>query len=176
MNKQKVFVKGGSVDEKLNSIETALRHISRRMSQKVIGMMPVSPVFEFVYAPGPGGILLRIIIPASGRITKMCVYVGRHGEGKNSTTLNAAVSRKGTLLGQDFIAKSAPLTLDVNIDVKAGDLLTLSAVGGAARDIWIGFLYEVGIENLSNQDFMLDQIESMIDSEQDDITAGNNST
>lgn len=163
----KDFVKGETVDEKFKSINQTLKHFSGRLSRKVVGVLPTSPVFEFVFTPEADGTVLRRLFPGRGKITKSCIYIAQHGEGKKSTFLVAAIKRREQTFAREFEIKKAPLVFDLDQPIEAGDLLTITVDGPLVRGIWIGFLYEVGIEALAKQEFMLDQIEVMIRENQD---------
>lgn len=163
----KDFVKGETVDEKFKSINQTLKHFSRRLSHKVVGVLPTSPVFEFVFTPGSDGVVLRRIFPWRGRIAKSCIYIAQHGKGKKSTSLVATIKRQERSYVFEFEVKKAPLVFDLDISIEAGDLLTILVDGPEVRGVWIGFLYEVGIEALAKKEFVLDQIEDMMKEDQD---------
>lgn len=164
----KAFVKGRSVDEKFNSIDIVLKHFSRRLGHKVVGLVPAAPVFDFVYTPDTYGVILRRIFPAKGVITKACVYIA-HYEGRGSTVIEIEIVRDGKSIIEEFEVRSGrSLLLDLNLIVEPGDLFLLSArEWEKVKGIWIGFLYEIDIGGLGRKEFVFDQLEEFVKEDED---------
>ena len=166
----KDFVKGRTADEKFKSINTTLRHFSRRLSHKVVGLIPATPVIRFV-VPGEDGVILKMICPANGRITQGCVYIESNEKlilvglqlkrGSAATSVTEETSHK--------IKTNKPLPFGFNVEVRLGDMITLwvdePEVDGhrvsRVRGVWLGFLYEISPEGLGSKEFMLEQLEKM---------------
>lgn len=158
----KDFVKGKTVEEKFKSINTTLKHFSRRLQKFIIGVIPSAPVFDFVMAPASDGVVMRRIFPAEGRITKGVVFVA---EGKK-ISLVATMENVGSSASKGFqLRKGIPLAMDLDIKVNIGDRLTFSVSPESedVRGIWIGFLYEPSVRDLGKTKFMVEQFENMIE-------------
>ena len=166
----KDFVKGRTADEKFKSINTTLRHFSRRLSHKIVGLIPAAPVIRFV-VPGEDGVILKMICPANGRITQGCVYIESD---EKSILVGLQLKRGDTRAGgtetaSHSIKTNRPLPFGFNVEVRLGDMITLwideLEVDGLrvsrVRSVWLGFLYEISPEGLGSKDFVLDQLEKM---------------
>jgi len=166
--KRELVVRGRNVEEKVKSIETILSRMSRKMSSKVIGILPASPVFDYAYAPDSEGVVMRRLFPASGRITK--VGIAFDEKGKKPVKLTFDVENNITLrtFSSTFMIKKMADVLGVDFEIKAGDKITVSVVpeeGEKVEGIWIGFIYEIALKDLNQKEFVLGELERMIEEE-----------
>ena len=167
----KEFVKGRTTDEKFKSINATLKHFSRRLQKVFIGMVPSSPVFKFVYVPESSGIVLRVVFPAPGRISRTCIFVTSR-EGRGSTTFDVEVDGGDIKTINSFEVKKGPLLFGPNTPVNGGDRWTLSVrEPDKVRGIWVGFLYEVDYRALGKEKFPIEQLEGLLE-EVDDASEG----
>jgi len=165
----KDFVKGRTTEEKFKSINTTLKHFSRRLGKTVVGLVPSAPVFEFVFIPSSDGVVLQRIFPVGGRITKSCVYVANR-EGKGPTVfdvrLDFAEGMSSAL--HSFEVGREPLLFDLDTSIHGGDRWTLSVrEPEKIRGIWIGFLYEVDYRSLAREEFAIEQFENLLEDNED---------
>ena len=172
--KRELVIKGRNLDEKVNSIETVLRRMSRKMSSKVLGILPVSPVFEFAYAPDEEGIVMRRFFPASGKITK--VGIAFDNKGKGPVKLTFSVENNITLrsFSSSFMIKKIADVIGVDFDIIPGDKITVKAVPEKEEEkvegIWIGFIYEIALKELNQKEFVLEELERMVEEEVNYVT------
>ncbi len=166
------FVKGRTADEKFKSISTTLKHFSRRLSKKVVGLIPAAPIIKFV-VPGEGGAILNMICPVDGKITQGCVYIDSSDK---LVSLGLRLRRGGRTEEDTYNMKtnvSLPFSFDT--EVRLGDMITLwveePEVDGLrvnrVKSVWLGFLYEISLKGLGKVDFVLNQIEKMIEEDCD---------
>ena len=161
--KVKDFVKGKTVEDKFRSINATLKHFSRRLKSVVVGVVPSSPVYDFVFVPDSDGVITRKIFPASGKIIKSCLYVASR-DGKGPTIFTATIDGDAGSMTRRFEVKKIPLIFDLDAPVGAGDRLTLRVEEPEkVRGIWFGFLYEVELRSMTKKTFMIDQFEKMIE-------------
>jgi len=166
--KRELTVRGNTVEEKLKSVETILSRMSRKMSSKVIGILPVSPVFEYAYAPDSEGSVMRRLFPASGKITK--VGIAFDNKGKKPVRLTFSVENNIALrsFSSSFMIKKMADVLSVNFEIKAGDKITVEVVpeeDEKVEGIWIGFIYEISLSELNQKKFALEELERMVEEE-----------
>ena len=166
--KRELTLRGRNVDEKLKSVETILGRMSRKMSNKVIGILPASPVFEFAYAPDSEGVVMRRLFPASGKITK--VGISFDDKGKKAIKLTFSVENSIALrsFSSSFMIKKMADVLKVDFEIKAGDKITVQVVPEEeekVEGIWIGFIYEIALRDLNQKEFVLEELERMVDEE-----------
>ncbi len=154
------FVKGRTADEKFKSISTTLKHFSRRLSQKVVGLIPATPVIRFVRTLDEDGIILNMICPANGRITRGCIYIESD---EKQVSIGYRLVRKGTTESFLLDMKSnIPWPFNLDTEVRLGDMISLWADDPMkVKSVWLGFLYEISPEGLGRVDFVLKQLEEM---------------
>ena len=159
----KEFVKGKTADEKFKSINTTLKHFSRRLGKTVVGLVPSSPVFEFIFVPASDGVILRRIFPVPGRITKSCIFVANR-EGKGPTVFNVLIESGDRATVDSFEVGKKPLLFNLDASVRGGDRWTLSVrEPEKIRGIWVGFLYEVDYRSLGSEKFAIEQFEGLLE-------------
>lgn len=159
--REKQFVKGSSSDAKFASIEATLRHFSHRLGRKVIGLIPATPIIRFV-VPDAEGAILNMICPADGRITQGCIFVSSE---EPKISLEFQLKRKDKMETSMYdIKANVSLPFRFDLEVELGDMVTLWIYEPEkVKNVWIGFLYEVGIEGLRKRDIPIKQIEEMIE-------------
>ena len=166
--KRDLTVRGRTIEEKLKSVELILRRMSRKMSNKVIGILPASPVFEYAYAPDSEGVVMRRLFPASGRITK--VGIAFDNKGKKAVKLTFSVENSIALrsFSSSFMIKKMADILEVDFEIKAGDKITVQVVSEEeekVEGVWIGFIYEIALKDLNQKEFVLEELERMVEEE-----------
>lgn len=165
----KDFVKGKTTEDKFKSINTTLKHFSRRLQKFIVGIVPSAPVFDSVMVPAADGVITRSIFPTEGRITKGVMFAS---EGSN-IVLIATMENTDSSASKSFkLRKGVPLGASLDIKVNAGDRLTFSVSPESkeVRGIWIGILYEPSIRDLGKTNFMIEQFEDMIREAVEDAT------
>ena len=169
--REKEFVKGVSLDDKFAHVNATLKHFNRRLRESakvVIGIVPSSPVFNFVYAPDSEGVILRAIFPSRGRILSGCMFIEDHGENNKSTILEAKVDSARGNFSRLFEVKKIPLVLELNEEISGGDRLTISVKDGVGvKGIWMALLYEVDPGTMTKQEFMIEQFRSLTEENED---------
>ena len=159
----KEFVKGKTVDEKFNSINATLKHFSRRLMSVVVGVVPSSPVYNFVFLPNPDGVVLRTIFPVAGKIVKSVIFVANK-ETKGPAVFIATIDNENGSINRRFEVKAKPLIFDLDTPIAAGDRLTLRVEEPeSVKGIWYAFLYEAELRSMTKKTFVIDQFEKMIE-------------
>jgi len=160
---EKEFVRGKTVDEKFEHINATLKHFSKRLRSVVVGVIPASPVYDFVFVPESDGVVLRSIFPVAGRIIKSAIFVGSH-DGKGSTVVTATIENNEESRSTKLEVKKVPLIFDLDQTVKAGDRLTLTVdEPEKVRGIWYAFLYEAELRSMTRKTFMVDEFERLLE-------------
>ena len=157
------MIMGNNVDEKFQSLEKILRRFSMRLQKTVVGILPASPIFEFVYEPEPSGVVIRRMFPAPGLVTHSSIYVGsrmkEEGEKPSPTIFNITVNRLDlSSMSQGFEVSDAPLNQNINLAIQKGDMFTVSVhEPEKVKNIWISFLYEVDFRSLGKTEFATEE-------------------
>jgi len=166
--KRELTVKGNTPGEKINSVEAILRRMSRKMSSKIIGVLPASPVFDFVYVPDSEGVVMRRLFPVSGLITKAGIAFDVRGKKPIKLIFSVENDIEMRSFSNSFIIKKTAEVLDLNFEVVAGDKITLTVElekDEEVTGIWVGFLYEIALKNLNKKEFLLEELNNMIEEE-----------
>lgn len=169
--KRELVIKGRTSDEKFNSIEAILRRMGRRLSTKVIGLVPVSPIYDFVYVPDPNGVVLRKLIPAPGVITRACFFI----EEKGVKTLSACIKLDNGIYNRhhmvEYTIKNRTMAVKPDLEVLEGDRVTITVNTENAEEasklkgIWVALLYEINYTCLNSREFLPEQFEKLTELE-----------
>jgi len=158
----KVELKGDTPEKKFKHLERILQRMSRRLQKTVIGLVPSSPVFGFCADPMSDAVM-RVIFPADGIITKVAVFFGKRG--KDNPEIEIKLEQMGST-GHEAYAIPIPkkgIVADVDYTVRAGTRVQATVVNPTEEvgDVWIGFLYEVGMQDLAKSKIAIEQFEQL---------------
>jgi len=158
----KVELKGDTPEKKFKHLERIIERMSRRLQKTVIGLLPASPVFGFCTDPMSSSIM-RAIFPSDGLITKIAVYFGRRA--KESPEIEIIVEEMGSS-GREVHVIQVPkkgIVAEVNYPIKAGTRVQANVVNPTEEvgDVWVGFLYQVGIQDLAKTKIAIEQFEQL---------------
>ena len=162
-----ITIKGETTEQKFKHLERILQRFSRRLHKTVIGLIPASPVFGYCENPDRDSTVLMVIFPADGIITQSAAKADICG--KNARIIVDVTSGDETFT-KSFPLKSRAVVEKVDFPIKAGD--TLTVVVGSPEDevvegVWVGLLYQVGMKDLTNTKFLIDQFEALTEENQD---------
>lgn len=166
--KKELTIQGRTTDEKFASVEAALRRMSRKMTNKVIGILPVSPVFEFAYAPDPDGIIMRRLFPVSGTVTKAGIAFEEKGKKEVRLTFNVENKISLRSFSSTHLLKRSAETIKLDFKVLAGDMITVKVEaleGEVVSGIWIGMVFEINIGELNKKSYALEEFERLTNDE-----------
>ncbi len=177
--KRDIILKGKTVEEKLKSVELLFNRLSRKLGNKVIGVMPISPIFHFVYAPGDGGVIARIVFPASGVITKLAFHVDRRGKRPFKIKIDLLNDVTGIEASRTVTVKHTTEIASLDIPVDAGDRALVTYIPTADEDenvrgIWFSMLYQIEPKSLRTHTFLLDELAAMIEKDVNYVRDYNN--
>jgi len=168
--KRELTIKGSTIDEKFKSTELILRRMGRRMIDKVVGIMPVSFVFNSIYKPTSEGLIHKTIFPASGFLSKG--YISLDSSGPVVLTLKIVNSKLKKSFLQDYIVKKGDTSIDLKLNIISGDKVSIFAFpsketkekdkgGEYIKEILFGALYEIDYKNLDGKTFLIDEIDKL---------------
>jgi len=133
------IIRGGTIEEKLASIEHALQHYRRRLSQKVVGVLSPVALVHYQALPDPGGTIYCCIVPLYGNLVRMCIAADQWPSGDFVTKLHHQ-SKESELITR-LVGKPPSNVHPMDEEVRAGDILrvTLEPADGA-RNVLVGLL------------------------------------
>jgi len=173
---KELTIRGNTTEEKFLSTEVILRRLGRRMPSEIVGIMPVSFVFNTIYRPTSKGLISKMIFPASGTITKG--HISLNAKGPINLVLdiiNTATKRTST---QEYRVKRGNTEVILNFTVVAGDRVTISAFPAQAEkegdgvyieEILFGALYEINYKDLNGAKFLIENAEEIIENKMNSL-------
>lgn len=150
------LVYGSTNEEKITSIESVLNSFRRRLSTKVLGMLPPAVVMHHQALPAEDGMLFGGIVPLHSTLMRLCI---------NASGQKAAACRLHCIHGDAetirmFTVDAKPLVLAVDVAIEAGDLVYVyTNVPSTMTNIMIGMLFlpTVMPGQVQQEQFLLDQ-------------------
>jgi hypothetical protein len=157
------FVKGDTVDQKFLSIERTLHSFQRRLRKTLVGLLPPIPVFGGREVIGSDGVVFRVVLPAKGTITKAYIVIKDYKVAKE-VKFNFTLARTAHGSFSEFTTRRHYVSHDVNMQVEAGDFLTLTVDPPEnVENVWVSFLYEIGLKDLKIEKFLIDELERLLE-------------
>ncbi len=172
---KKFKLKGDTTDEKFAHIEQLLKHWQRRARKTLIGVIPPSPIFSYTHYPMEDGTVLKCVIPADGRIVRGVLAVDKYNT-KEQVGFMCKVERASEISAQSFLTKKNLYVLDVALDVRVGDILTVKIDpvkndegDWIAEVIWLSLLYEIGIKDTIKKQYLIEDLERMLEKDDEGV-------
>lgn len=157
---ERKFVIGKDIETQLNSIDRTLVRFSRRLHKTIVGIIPPNLTSEYVMIPPEDGVLLRKIFPA-GRLTKGFMFIGEYVD-KSPVTFIAEVAGIADSQSRTFVTRKQLLILEPDLELNLGDRVTFRVVEkDKIKDIWIGFLFQVGKQDSQVEAYSIDKLEEL---------------
>jgi len=165
-----ITIKGKSIDAKFKSIENILRRMGRRLSHKVVGIIPPSIIFQYV-DKSVDGIILKGILPA-GVLTKACIAVKKYNTKKAVRFTFKGIDNEGNIKASSLDTRKSMLVDDINLKIESPSFFTINvkeldesaeSIEPLIEDIWITILFQTQRVNSDTQTLMLEELEILED-------------
>ena len=167
-----IKLKDGTPEEKLIQVERILNRMSRKLHKTVIGVMPAIPIMFQIDEPKEDGEIFKFLLPCKGQITDVCMFV-RKFDGSETVDFDASIRGPVTGAFARFSTKKNLTIQRANLDVLAGDMLTLTTDSPEkVHGIWIALLYQMGIKESGKEVFLLDDLDKLLEEETNAIEEG----
>ncbi len=167
-----IKLKNGTPEEKLAQVEKILNRMQRKLHKTVIGVMPPIPIMLSAEEPNPDGEIFKILIPASGKITAVCLCV-KEIEGKEAATFEALIVGPDAGSFIRFATKKLLTIQKTDINVAPGDMLILKTDNPErVHGIWLALLYQMGIKESGKERFLIEELEKILDEDAKVIEEG----
>lgn len=152
----------GTVEEKLNKVDTILRRLMRRAPMSTGVYIPPIPVMSGQYNLMTG-VVIKSVIPAHGTITDIAVFA-EMAKGVHSVMFSASLKSPHKDTSVDFAVKHT-LTMDkVGMAVEPGDVFTLRALDPSeVIDSAASALYRISPNKADISRQLLDEIDKIED-------------
>ncbi len=153
-------LKGKNLTEKVKHIEKILQRFQRKLHKTVIGVIPPIPVQGHVDNPREDGTIAKHLVPASGRVIRGAVAVGKYNSKKAVQFYCSVRKRDGSVTTASFETKSPAHVVDLDLDINAGDMITISTPNaGDVEDVWYAVLYSIDIKESVLEKRLIDELE-----------------
>lgn len=140
------IIRGETYDEKFASANKALQQLERRISMRSI-VAPLTPIIIMGYCKeDEDGVIARGMLPVSGFITKVSLYIGRLEDPEfiKKDVLRFYIKScqvDGTIISKEFLSKKLSIEEFSNFKVAVDSRIAV-AINVKAFDIWYGFVME----------------------------------
>ena len=123
--------------------------------------MPPSPLFAYVVRASEDGVIVRFVLPANGKVTKIAMAVKKYA-GKDGAHFECGIITKDNEFSYKFKTKRSMELVDLDKDVDAGDVIFLAIDDPElAEGISVGMLYEIGRADSVIKHFLIDELEAL---------------
>ncbi len=166
--RERLTLKGKTVEGKLQHVERILQRFQRRLHKTVISAIPPIPVQSHIDHPKDDGGIIKHILPADGKIIKGAIAIGKYSSNK-AVQFDCLVRRMdGSSESQSFKTRKHAHIIDLSLNVTAGDLLSISTPFAkddkdewVVEDIWIAILYSISIKESVLEKHLIDKLEEI---------------
>lgn len=164
--RSQIRIKGNTSDEKFKHLETILKRMARHMNQKVVGVIPPSPIFHYVDKPDDKGVILRGIFP-KGELTKICLAIRKYNTKKLVKFICSLETSTGNGKQYTFETHKSLMVEKVNLSVDDISFFTLRVEvpeeypeldPPLVEDIWATALFQFEQSDSQLKIFMLEEL------------------
>ena len=171
--KRDIIIKGRTEEEKFKSIELILNRMSRKLGNKVIGILPISPLFHFCEAPATGGEIAKIVFPASGLITKAAFHVDRRGKKPFKIRIDLLNDSLGVEMSKTVTISHLTEISTLDVRVAEGDRAVITYIptieDEVIHGIWFSLLYQIDIKHLNTRTYLLEELDNLLQKDVRDV-------
>ena len=159
--KREHIVQGNTVEEKLASIESVLRHFSTRLGTKVVGLIPPVVILHGQRVPDDDGRIFAGIMPLNGSVSTVCFSIASFTN--RAATVELSITRRDeTTTVQKYVCRHNIEVMQPNLQVAIGEILRVNALDPKSMsDILIGALIQPDISSTQRFEQMVDALEAL---------------
>jgi len=151
------IIRGTTIEDKLSSIEHILQSFQRRLSTKVVGLLPPIALLGDRHVLGFDGVVFSAVCPVYGKLVRVCLRVGAFSAQTIACTL-VHESRAATYTEQlNIKERTTVIPLDVLVSPADYFSITMFPVDGVT-DVSVALLIVPTLTGQVRQEsFALDQ-------------------
>lgn len=152
---ERTLIHGETVEEKLASIEVLLQQFRRRLSTKVIGVVPPVPILHHQQSVGPNGMLFEGIAPFDGTVIRLCLCLSEYASKRPE--VHYTIQHTDTTYTLARTVSKEVEVFNIDVPVSVGDIMRIridpvDAVGQAL----VGLLLHPVNDVVNQEKFLLD--------------------
>jgi len=157
-------VEGTSLEEVRGNVERILQRMSRRLQKTIVGVVPPSVVFSSEGKASEDGTVLRFVVPANGRIEKVCVMLNDFANKDVVAKLNFEIKTTNKTETISIETKKNVVVKNTEVIVITGDLATISLVNPeSVGSVFATVLYYIDLNKSKTFEVAIDQIEEALE-------------
>lgn len=160
------FSKGETVEQRLASIETSLRHFSRRLRTVAKVILPPIPIFASAQLLETDGIIFKGLIPYKGKLNIAGVWIGKFVKRPIVVSFKLANPKGETSVSINCESRFSSRELALTI-VEPSMLEIVIEPYDGAEDILVTVLSEVEFSKTRVEQVLLDEILSSYEMAED---------
>ena len=168
-DREMLFVVGTTAEEKFASIEIALQRMRRRLAKTVVVVMPPTIMQGYCITPEEDGTIFRGFFPVKGKLKAGGFYIGKYNITEPITIycdLISPDSRGGT----KFTTLKRQMVENFNLDVPECSRVRIRVDDPASiSDIWIGLAIVVEQSYAETQQFLIKELDQLIEAAHEGI-------
>ena len=147
-----------TIDDRVKSLERITGRLSRRARKYARAYITPFPISHGVKGEDIRGEILRYMFPCRGIIKTVVTRFNERP--KDGTEVTFSVSGVGGSYSRSFDSSKQMEIIDAQLDVLAGDKLTVSLDGSKEiTEFWIAFLWIPTVSDVEVKSFLYDEIE-----------------
>lgn len=150
--------------ERIDYLELIVKRLLRRSSKRAIALITPYPISSASFGDDIKGSILRYMFPCDGIVTKGFIRLGE--KPKEFITVDVKMSNDAGAVSKEFVLDRRLLSIEPNLDVKAGDCLDISVIAGTSpvKEIWVSFLWRPSISDIEAKSYLIEDLEKNIES------------
>lgn len=156
------IVKGNTVEEQIKHIDIILSRFSRRLHKTVQGIITPFSISDYVESPINDSVF-KFMFPVVGEISTALIYV--ENMPKNGVDVSVVLESNGGGSRTDqLFSKSNSISLDLNLNVKGGDRISINVVSKDPEPligVWSSILWTPEIKNATIKRFLIDALDNV---------------
>ena len=165
MSREPRWVKGETDEEKFSSIDKVMDKFSRRLKTHTsLAVMPF-PVSHYAPEVPADDVVFRYIFVADGRLLGALIDVAAKS-GDNVRFQATLVSGRDTVTRGLMVVWQS--SIDLDIEVRKGDMLFVSCLDSEAKGIHIGLLWAPSTKHYDVHQYLLNEIDAIQEELQDE--------
>jgi hypothetical protein len=152
------------------NVQTLLQRAMRKAPSKIIGVVPVSPLYHFCKKVGEDGVVFRYMFPLEGELKRIIIYAPEV-TAKTPIAIRAEITTGEQGRYVNGVMRGPKLALDVNLKVVAEDRIIVTTSALELGDVEFCGLFYPNPDAGTVYKLMMDQVHEEFEAQTDELLA-----
>ena len=155
------MIKGNTLEEQMRSVDGYLNSWNRRIPKTVTGVITPFPISGFVNNP-EDKVVLRYMFPVNGKITIGGAFFDTMP--KDGVDIYINIHRGSAVNSTSIFANTPSIVITPNVEILAGDRLTVSAIprkDGEISGVWTSFVWLPNAKTTEIIKYLIEELETL---------------